>query len=988
MKVLRTKITLAVLFCLVSLVLFSVSGYAEEIAAEGKINEEIDYKIYNIGSADKPRYTLKINGKGTFYGITDGGEKLTYKTRESTVFAPYAENLVYAEIGEGIERITDYALAFLPALREVLIPESLTEIGSAAFQSCGELVRIYTERDKDIEGFALRNIEKLGNWSFSGCRSVEHIYFSDSLAGRIGTETFGECRSLKNITIPTDVTAIGEKCFKNCTSLIYVKASGNPTFEKSALDGAYGAYILCPKDSILFDALKENGLPYGGEDPKDIPIASLDSVDYGVAGQGLYWYITKNEAFTADSPKYDLHITGEGDTVKIVTKQGRTVGYNTYHLSPWASYREAIVTAEIESDVTELSSGSFIGLENLESVCIPHSLTSIGTAAFEHCKKLESVYLVGDQPRSGVFDMSRVKFIGNYCFDGCGEMTEIILNDAMEQTFIGTETFKNCKGLKTFVVPEAVKKIEKNAFLGCEGLTEVIFEKDASIDRRAFEGCSNLNSFRGFTGSEAESFAKEQGIAFLYPCKVAVRLVGSKRLIENIEVVAGQAIEHAEFDGAVCLLYTDPDGKKPFDMNTGISETTTLYAEPVFRVNEPSVRADGELGMRVDFSFASKEGNSLYSIESANVIVSKNRGASDALLTRDMNFTEIFELLASDLYTELPMSGRNMSLCAVGYENDGKYLYDRFDERLYFRGYTVLRNRETGDESIFYTEMKSASMRELISEALGGEAHGYDRKELDAIRRIAAELPAEKSPRAKNELIAMAESIAGGSMETLLAGSPELSEKSFFTDFLANEYNKNGDVPSLVRFDATEAYSVLGDDAESIRALASEISKYAELGGSVMLYIRPSKPGSENSLGGRLGANEWENLFKKGTPGNSSLLYELGKPGMLLQFLKELDVSVYACPIPEISSKYRWWSNISGEDGDIEETYGRYKKLWQLTREYLEEDCALDNIVWVYEGGEDGDNYYPGEEYADIFGSGFESSKGKVTLEQIKGVID
>ena len=89
-----------------------------------------------------------------------------------------------------------------------MIPNSVTSIGSYAFDNCKSLTSI-TIPD---------SVTSIGNKAFSGCRSLTSITIPDSVTS-IGNSAFSECRSLTSITIPDNVTSIGYFAFFNCSSL-------------------------------------------------------------------------------------------------------------------------------------------------------------------------------------------------------------------------------------------------------------------------------------------------------------------------------------------------------------------------------------------------------------------------------------------------------------------------------------------------------------------------------------------------------------------------------------------------------------------------------------------------------------------------------------------------------------------------------------------------------------------------------------------------
>lgn len=61
-------------------------------------------------------------------------------------------------------------------------------------------------------------------------------------------------------------------------------------------------------------------------------------------------------------------------------------------------------------------------------------------------------------------------------------------------TAVGAGAFKNNKTLKSVTLPDTVKSVGMNAFLGCTSLSSVDLCKAEIIDSRAFSGCSSLTS--------------------------------------------------------------------------------------------------------------------------------------------------------------------------------------------------------------------------------------------------------------------------------------------------------------------------------------------------------------------------------------------------------------------------------------------------------------------------------------------------------------
>ena len=103
------------------------------------------------------------------------------------------------------------------------IPDSVTSIGSSAFEDCIGLTSI-TIPD---------SVTSIGNYAFRGCTGLTGITIPDSVTS-IGSSAFSGCTGLTSITIPDGVTSIEAYAFRGCTSLTSITVSSGNTVYHSA----------------------------------------------------------------------------------------------------------------------------------------------------------------------------------------------------------------------------------------------------------------------------------------------------------------------------------------------------------------------------------------------------------------------------------------------------------------------------------------------------------------------------------------------------------------------------------------------------------------------------------------------------------------------------------------------------------------------------------------------------------------------------------
>ncbi len=235
---------------------------------------------------------------------------------------------------EGTTSIGNMEFIYYKKLKEVIIPSSVTSIGTSAFESSGlETITIPA------------SVEDINTNAFNGCTSLTTVTFSkDSKLNTISQAAFSGCTKLQGINIPANVDYIGIKAFNGCKSLATVTFSENPK-------------LTVIREAVFYDcdALSKITIPK---------------------------CITEIE-------KEAFRDCGKLATVKFEAEsQLESIGESAFR------FCESLSSIEIPKGVSEIKEETFYYCTELEAVTMEANsiLTSIGNKAFENCKNLDCIY--------------------------------------------------------------------------------------------------------------------------------------------------------------------------------------------------------------------------------------------------------------------------------------------------------------------------------------------------------------------------------------------------------------------------------------------------------------------------------------------------------------------------------------------------------------------------------------------------------------------
>ena len=201
---------------------------------------------------------------------------------------------------------------------------------------------------------------------------------------------------------------------------------------------------------------------------------------------------------------------------------------------------DGITRFEIPEFITRIDSCAFAFCKNLACITIPRSVKQIGEGAFSYCGKLKQINVDPDNinytTENGVL-LTKDKTVLVSGING-----DVVIPDAVKR--IGKEAFCGCRGLTNVTIPKSVIEIGASAFEGCTNLTEITIPSSVkAIGEEAFKECTGLRRFRVDAGNPV--YASENGLLLSKDKKILVCGINGNVIIPNTVTVIGS---HA-FDG-------------------------------------------------------------------------------------------------------------------------------------------------------------------------------------------------------------------------------------------------------------------------------------------------------------------------------------------------------------------------------------------------------------------------------------------------------
>ncbi len=381
-------------------------------------------------------------------GVTSIGEKAFYSKGITSVVIPdsvkriekqafYGNSLNTVSLSEGLEYIGNYAFDENYSQVDIIVPASVTEVGSGAFGVIGEgkvCSVTFLNPNTVIPSNAMEYFAKLTIWGAK-----------DSTAQQVFNgwkEKYGD--RVKSVFIPTGTKFSVDPA----TARLHRQDTVQLSIASEAEDGSAPLVYWTSKDPSVA-TVDKNGLVTGiSEGKADIEGKTGDKV----VKCAVEVIIEEGES--------DFKVDNNGTITEYVGNDPTNI----------------VVPEKIQNvTVTAIKDGIFKNMKDIKTVVLPSTLTKIGEEAFAGCSEMTSI------------NLGAVKELSRNAFRGCLGLENVTLGDEL----VGIpEGVFSVSGLKRIVIPGSAQKIEKNAFSGCRNLSVIVLKEGVrSISEMALLNC-------------------------------------------------------------------------------------------------------------------------------------------------------------------------------------------------------------------------------------------------------------------------------------------------------------------------------------------------------------------------------------------------------------------------------------------------------------------------------------------------------------------
>ena len=482
------------------------------------------------------------------YNGYDGVQYLGNDKNKCVILVKAAsEQIETCKINEKTKVVCKEAFLDCTTLKEIVVPESVEQIGEKAFKGCDALESLtvpflgqnkYSEEtlgylfgesnrwlddtvyqgdkayipvslmtvvigDKgtSIDERAFYNcfnltsvsigkgVKSISKRAFYGCKGLTSIVIPDSVKS-IGDSAFYRCTALTSVSIGNGVTSIGDFTFYGCVGLTSV------TIPNSVTSIGSDSFYAC---TGLTSVTISDSVSSIGEEAfcGCAGIASVTIPD-GVTsvGERAFFDCTGLTNVTVGNGLTEIGEYAFGGCSGLKYNEYGNAYYLGNSENPYVALIYARNTSSVSCFINEkikvFARSAFYSYfssdvyyeGDLASWCGTNGLYSV---TIRSC----TLHIDGKKVEGELVIPKGVKNVPDYAFYGRTELTNVVIPDGV--TGIGERAFYGCTGLTNVTISDSVSSIGNSAFSACEGLTSVTIPRGATnTGFYAFSDCIGL----------------------------------------------------------------------------------------------------------------------------------------------------------------------------------------------------------------------------------------------------------------------------------------------------------------------------------------------------------------------------------------------------------------------------------------------------------------------------------------------------------------
>lgn len=396
-----------------------------------------------------------------------------YKSIDGVLFtADYKTLVCYPRKRKGISyivpdsvaNIENHAFADCKSLENIILPNSLISIGEDAFFNCEYLQDIVLPNSLVSIGCRafmycgyLRNIElpnsitSIGEKAFADCYFLESIVLPTSLTD-IANGLFGSCRNLQNVILSDSITRIGETAFRDCELLQSITLPDSITsIERYAF-----ANCMSLRSIVLPNSLMIMG---------DAVFASCKHLR-NIQCDSQYCKSIDGVLFTADYKTLIYYPMEKGQRNYAIPVTTEIIGQS--------AFRDCCLSNNIKipDSVRAIKDSAFRG-SYFSSIELSNSVEEIESGAL-NCPFLKNIECDSEYYKSIDGALFTSDYLTLVCYPGGREEKSYIVPESVSS--ITKDAFRSSGSLRSVTLPDSTTIIEDDAFCYCS-LDKIIVPK-------------------------------------------------------------------------------------------------------------------------------------------------------------------------------------------------------------------------------------------------------------------------------------------------------------------------------------------------------------------------------------------------------------------------------------------------------------------------------------------------------------------------------